>query len=80
MDSCANALLRRYEEWSPGSRKRIEEARRWLPGGDTRSLMYCISTPMSELEVDAAIDALRETLAELVPVAGESCPHLLLGS
>ena len=35
---------------------------------------------MSELEVDAAIDALRETLAELVPVAGESCPHLLLGS
>jgi glutamate-1-semialdehyde 2,1-aminomutase len=39
--------------------------------------MYCISTPMTEREVDLAVDAFEDTLRELLPVADEECPHLL---
>ena len=46
MTDCAEALQRAYEEWSPGSKKRIEEARRWLPGGDTRSSAHYPPYPL----------------------------------
>ncbi len=40
-------------------------------------LMYCISTPMGEPEVDLATAALTETLDELRSVIEEECPTLL---
>ena len=40
-------------------------------------LMYCISTPMGEDEVVAAITALNETLIELRPFIKEERPELL---
>ena len=40
-------------------------------------LMYCISTPMGEAEVDHAAAALTETLDELRPAIEEECPALL---
>ena len=40
--------------------------------------MYAVSTPMSELEIDAALEAFAETLDELRPVVAEECPELLL--
>jgi glutamate-1-semialdehyde 2,1-aminomutase len=40
-------------------------------------LMYCISTPMSEVEIDAAVDALADTLGELRPVIEKERPALL---
>lgn len=39
--------------------------------------MYCTSTPMTGADVDFAIAAMHEALAELRPVAEEECPHLL---
>jgi glutamate-1-semialdehyde 2,1-aminomutase len=40
-------------------------------------LMYCISTAMSEAEVDNAVGALNETLRELRPYIGAERPGLL---
>jgi glutamate-1-semialdehyde 2,1-aminomutase len=40
-------------------------------------LMYCVSTPMGELEIDRAIDALRDALAELRPSIEKLRPALL---
>jgi glutamate-1-semialdehyde aminotransferase len=40
-------------------------------------LMYCISTPMGEAEIDAASVALEDSLAELRPVIEAHCPDLL---
>jgi glutamate-1-semialdehyde 2,1-aminomutase len=39
--------------------------------------MYCVSTPMSETQVDFAIEALAETLSELRTVLEQDYPHLL---
>jgi glutamate-1-semialdehyde 2,1-aminomutase len=39
--------------------------------------MYCISTPMTEAEVDQAAETLAETLSELHPVLEEDHSHLL---
>jgi len=39
--------------------------------------MYCISTAMSEEEIDRAIEAFEATLHEIRPVAEEECPQLL---
>ena len=41
-------------------------------------LMYCVSTAMTELEVDFAVTALHETLQELRPVIEAERPGLLL--
>jgi len=40
--------------------------------------MYCISTPMTEREIDMASDALLETLQELKPIIKEDFRHLLV--
>ena len=40
-------------------------------------LMCCISTAMGEAEVDAAVDALEETLRELRPVLANERPALV---
>jgi glutamate-1-semialdehyde 2,1-aminomutase len=40
-------------------------------------LMYCVSTPMGESEIDAASAALEESLAELRPAIAQHCPELL---
>jgi glutamate-1-semialdehyde 2,1-aminomutase len=40
-------------------------------------LMYCISTPMSEAEIDQAIEALRATVGELLPYIERERPALL---
>jgi glutamate-1-semialdehyde aminotransferase len=40
-------------------------------------LMYCISTAMSEAEVDTAVGALNETLRELRPYIEAERPGLL---
>lgn len=40
--------------------------------------MYCVSTPMGEGEIDFAIRALRETLAELRPYVEAERPSLLV--
>jgi glutamate-1-semialdehyde 2,1-aminomutase len=42
-------------------------------------LMYCVSTAMSEVEVDAAIVALNESLRELRPYVEAERPGLLAG-
>lgn len=42
-------------------------------------LMYCVSTAMSEVEVDAAIAALNESLRELRPYVEAERPTLLTG-
>lgn len=39
--------------------------------------MYCISTPMTNREIDMAAQALAESLQELKPVIEEDYPHLL---
>ena len=39
--------------------------------------MYCVSTPMTETEVDRAAEMLGETLAELRPVLEDDYPNLL---
>lgn len=39
--------------------------------------MYCISTPMTQKEVDKAVNALAESLQELKPVLEQDYPHLL---
>ncbi len=41
-------------------------------------LMYCISTPMGDSEVDRAVTAMHETLAELRPYIERERPNLLL--
>ncbi|MEE4361162.1 MAG: aspartate aminotransferase family protein [Pseudomonadales bacterium] len=57
---------------------------RWLHLGMLRRgvssasrLMYCISSPMREAEVDFALDALNDTLGELRPVIEREWPALL---
>jgi len=40
--------------------------------------MYCISTPMTEKEIDQAADALLETLKELKPIMEADFQHLLV--
>jgi glutamate-1-semialdehyde 2,1-aminomutase len=40
-------------------------------------LMYCISTPMSETEIDEAVEALQDTLVELRPIVASERPELL---
>ena len=40
--------------------------------------MYCISTPMTEEEIDLAGDALLDALRELKPAIQEDFPHLLI--
>ena len=39
--------------------------------------MYCVSTPMTEKEIDAAATALADAMAMLKPVMAEDFPHLL---
>jgi glutamate-1-semialdehyde 2,1-aminomutase len=39
--------------------------------------MYCISTPMTEQEINRAVQALAESLQELKPIIEEDYPHLL---
>lgn len=39
--------------------------------------MYCISTPMTENEIDQAVDSLTETLKEVKPAIEADYPHLL---
>lgn len=39
--------------------------------------MLCISTPMGETEIDRAVSAFAEALAELRPAVEEECPNLL---
>jgi glutamate-1-semialdehyde 2,1-aminomutase len=41
--------------------------------------MYCISTPMTEKEVDRAIGAFAATLEVLKPHVAEATPHLIAG-
>jgi glutamate-1-semialdehyde 2,1-aminomutase len=40
-------------------------------------LMYCISTPMGETEIDTAVAALEDTLLELKPLVEKERPSLL---
>ena len=42
-------------------------------------LMFCVSTPMTEADIELAITALHEALAELTPYIKEARPSLLLG-
>ncbi len=39
--------------------------------------MYCISTPMTDKEIEQAVGALTESLQELKPIIEEDYPHLL---
>jgi hypothetical protein len=39
--------------------------------------MFCVSTPMSSREIEMAITALNESLAELRPVIEQERPGLL---
>lgn len=41
--------------------------------------MYCISTPMTEKEIDQAAEAFEATLRVLKPYVAETAPHLLAG-
>jgi glutamate-1-semialdehyde 2,1-aminomutase len=41
--------------------------------------LYCVSTPMSEVEIDLAIEAFEGTLDLLKPYVAETNPHLLAG-
>ena len=41
-------------------------------------LMYAISTPMTSDDIDLAISALKDTLAELKPYIERANPHLLV--
>jgi glutamate-1-semialdehyde 2,1-aminomutase len=43
----ADVLERLYREWSPGSARLAEEARRYLPGGDTRSSAHYLPYPLA---------------------------------
>jgi glutamate-1-semialdehyde 2,1-aminomutase len=43
----ADELERMYREWSPGSARRAEQARRYLPGGDTRSSAHFLPYPLA---------------------------------
>jgi len=40
--------------------------------------MYCISTPMTEKEIDLAVEALSDTLKELKPIIEADYKHLLV--
>ena len=40
-------------------------------------LMYCISTPMDEAEIDQAVAALQATVNELLPYIEKERPALL---
>ncbi|MCP4004730.1 MAG: aspartate aminotransferase family protein [bacterium] len=47
MSSHVERLLKAYTDWTPGSQKLIEEARRVLPGGDTRASAHYSPYPVS---------------------------------
>jgi glutamate-1-semialdehyde 2,1-aminomutase len=46
--------------------------------GSASRLMYCISTPMTETEINMAITALSESLSELRPYIADERPDLLI--
>jgi glutamate-1-semialdehyde aminotransferase len=39
--------------------------------------LFCISTPMTEVEIDRACEALEGALVALKPLAAEEAPHLI---
>jgi glutamate-1-semialdehyde 2,1-aminomutase len=43
----ADRLTQLYRDWSPGSARRSEQARRHLPGGDTRSSAHYLPYPLA---------------------------------
>jgi glutamate-1-semialdehyde 2,1-aminomutase len=47
MGATADALERKYRDWSPGSERLADEARKYLPGGDTRSSAHYLPYPLA---------------------------------
>ena len=47
MSQTVQDRIRRYREWSPTSAALAAEARRWLPGGDTRSSAWYAPYPLA---------------------------------
>jgi glutamate-1-semialdehyde 2,1-aminomutase len=47
MGATADALERKYRDWSPGSARMADEARKYLPGGDTRSSAHYLPYPLA---------------------------------
>ncbi|MGD8663860.1 MAG: hypothetical protein PVH37_28300, partial [Desulfobacterales bacterium] len=41
--------------------------------------MFCLSTPMTQGDIDTAVAAFRETLSMLKPYIADTTPHLLAG-
>ena len=46
MTQSSQSLYSAYESWSPVSRQLTEQARRYLPGGDTRASAYYRPYPL----------------------------------